>query len=148
MRHPVKKVKTELKSFICMILAMLLLCGCSQNQKTEQPSPVAETVAAQETADEVLDETDENTDDSSPVTMSEEDQLSMEDILANADTMADVAYELADIAMNPEDETLPSEAMAEEMTEYAQQNILDQAAVSVLTQANDLPQQVLSLLGR
>ena len=38
--------------------------------------------------------------------------------------------------------------MAEEMTEYAQQNILDQAAVSVLTQANDLPQQVLSLLGR
>lgn len=38
--------------------------------------------------------------------------------------------------------------MAEEMTEYTQQNILDQAAVSVLSQANDLPQQVLSLLQR
>lgn len=36
--------------------------------------------------------------------------------------------------------------MAEEMTEYTQQNILDQAAVSVLAQANDLPEQVLSLL--
>ncbi len=36
--------------------------------------------------------------------------------------------------------------MAEEMTEYTQQNILDQAAVSVLSQANELPQQVLSLL--
>lgn len=38
--------------------------------------------------------------------------------------------------------------MAEEMTEYTQQNILDQAAISVLSQANDLPQQVLSLLQR
>ena len=38
--------------------------------------------------------------------------------------------------------------MASEMTEYAQQNILDQAAISVLSQANDLPQQVLSLLSR
>lgn len=38
--------------------------------------------------------------------------------------------------------------MAEEMTEYTQLNILDQASVSVLAQANDLPQQVLSLLGR
>ena len=36
--------------------------------------------------------------------------------------------------------------MAEEMTEYTQQNILDQAAVSVLAQANELPEQVLSLL--
>lgn len=36
--------------------------------------------------------------------------------------------------------------MAEEMAEYTQQNILDQAAVSVLAQANELPQQVLSLL--
>ena len=36
--------------------------------------------------------------------------------------------------------------MAEEMTEYTQQNILDQAAISVLAQANELPQQVLSLL--
>ena len=36
--------------------------------------------------------------------------------------------------------------MAEEMTEYTQQNILNQAAVSVLSQANELPQQVLSLL--
>ena len=38
--------------------------------------------------------------------------------------------------------------MASEMTEYTQLNILDQASVSVLAQANDLPQQVLSLLGR
>ena len=36
--------------------------------------------------------------------------------------------------------------MATEMTEYAAQNILDQAGISVLSQANDLPQQVLSLL--
>ena len=36
--------------------------------------------------------------------------------------------------------------MAEEMTEYTQQNILNQAAISVLSQANELPQQVLSLL--
>ena len=36
--------------------------------------------------------------------------------------------------------------MAEEMTEYTQQNVLSQAAISVLSQANDLPQQVLSLL--
>ena len=36
--------------------------------------------------------------------------------------------------------------MAVEMTEYTQQNILNQAAVSVLAQANELPQQVLSLL--
>ena len=36
--------------------------------------------------------------------------------------------------------------MAEEMTEYAQQNVLDQATISVLAQANDLPQQILSLL--
>lgn len=36
--------------------------------------------------------------------------------------------------------------MAEEMTEYSQINILDQATISVLSQANDIPQQVLSLL--
>lgn len=36
--------------------------------------------------------------------------------------------------------------MAEEMTEYTQQNVLEQASISVLSQANDLPQQVLSLL--
>lgn len=36
--------------------------------------------------------------------------------------------------------------MAKEMTEYTQQNILDQAGISVLSQANDIPQQVLSLL--
>lgn len=36
--------------------------------------------------------------------------------------------------------------MAEEMSEYTQQNVLQQAATSVLTQANDLPQQVLQLL--
>lgn len=36
--------------------------------------------------------------------------------------------------------------MAEEMTTYTQQNVLNQAAISVLTQANDMPQQVLQLL--
>ena len=36
--------------------------------------------------------------------------------------------------------------MASEMTEYTQQNVLDQAAISVLSQANDMPQQILSLL--
>lgn len=36
--------------------------------------------------------------------------------------------------------------MAEEMVEYTQQNVLDQAGISVLTQANDIPQQILSLL--
>lgn len=36
--------------------------------------------------------------------------------------------------------------MAQEMTEYTQQNVLNQAAISVLAQANELPQQVLSLL--
>ncbi len=38
--------------------------------------------------------------------------------------------------------------MATEMTDYAAQNILNQAGISVLSQANDLPQQVLSLLSR
>ncbi len=36
--------------------------------------------------------------------------------------------------------------MAEEMTEYTQANILQQAGVSVLAQANDMPQAVLQLL--
>lgn len=36
--------------------------------------------------------------------------------------------------------------MAEEMTEYTQRTVLEQASISVLSQANDLPQQVLSLL--
>ena len=36
--------------------------------------------------------------------------------------------------------------MAEEMTEYTKDNILTQAATSVLAQANDIPQQVLQLL--
>ena len=36
--------------------------------------------------------------------------------------------------------------MAEEMATYSNMNVLDQAAISVLTQANDLPQQVLQLL--
>lgn len=36
--------------------------------------------------------------------------------------------------------------MAEEMTEYTQQNVLQQAGVSVLAQANDLPQMALQLL--
>ncbi len=36
--------------------------------------------------------------------------------------------------------------MAEEMTEYTKDNVLTQAATSVLAQANDIPQQVLQLL--
>ena len=36
--------------------------------------------------------------------------------------------------------------MAEEMTNYTQQNVLSQAEISVLSQANDIPQQVLQLL--
>lgn len=36
--------------------------------------------------------------------------------------------------------------MADEMTNYTHQNVLNQAAISVLTQANDLPQQVLQIL--
>lgn len=36
--------------------------------------------------------------------------------------------------------------MAEEMTEYTHQTVLNQAAISVLSQANDLPQQVLQIL--
>lgn len=36
--------------------------------------------------------------------------------------------------------------MADEMTVYTNKNVLTQAAISVLAQANDLPQQVLSLL--
>lgn len=36
--------------------------------------------------------------------------------------------------------------MAEEMSIYSNMNVLDQAAISVLTQANDMPQQVLQLL--
>ncbi len=36
--------------------------------------------------------------------------------------------------------------MAEEMTTYTNANVLTQASISVLSQANDLPQQVLSLL--
>ena len=36
--------------------------------------------------------------------------------------------------------------MAQEMTTYTQQNVLNQAAISVLSQANDIPQQVLQLL--
>lgn len=36
--------------------------------------------------------------------------------------------------------------MAEEMTEYTHQNVLNQATISVLTQANDMPQQILQIL--
>lgn len=36
--------------------------------------------------------------------------------------------------------------MADEMTNYTHQNVLNQAAISVMTQANDLPQQVLQIL--
>ncbi len=36
--------------------------------------------------------------------------------------------------------------IAEEMTNYAHQTVLDQAAISVLTQANEMPQQVLQIL--
>jgi flagellin len=36
--------------------------------------------------------------------------------------------------------------MAEEMSTYSNQNVLDQAAIAVLSQANDMPQQILQLL--
>ncbi len=36
--------------------------------------------------------------------------------------------------------------MAEEMSTYSNMNVLDQAGISVLTQANDMPQQILQLL--
>lgn len=36
--------------------------------------------------------------------------------------------------------------MADEMTTYTQQNVLNQAAISVLSQANEIPQQVLQIL--
>lgn len=36
--------------------------------------------------------------------------------------------------------------MADEMTNYTHQNVLNQAAISVLTQANDIPQQILQIL--
>lgn len=36
--------------------------------------------------------------------------------------------------------------MAEEMTNYTHQNVLNQAAISVLTQANEQPQQILQIL--
>lgn len=42
--------------------------------------------------------------------------------------------------------TLLDTDMAEEMTNYTQASVLEQASVSVLSQANDLPQTVLSLL--
>ena len=60
-------------------------------------------------------------------------------------------YASSSLAETQEDMTtaysgLMDSDMASEMTEYTQQNILEQAAVSVLSQANDIPQQVLSLL--
>ena len=36
--------------------------------------------------------------------------------------------------------------MAEEMTNYTQQNVLQQAGVSMVAQANQLPEKVLQLL--
>lgn len=36
--------------------------------------------------------------------------------------------------------------MADEMTDYTHLNVLNQAAISVLTQANDIPQQILQIL--
>jgi flagellin len=42
--------------------------------------------------------------------------------------------------------TLLDTDMAEEMTTYTQATVLEQASISVLSQANDIPQTVLSLL--
>ena len=42
--------------------------------------------------------------------------------------------------------SLPME-IAEEMSEYTKYNVLTQAATSALSQANELPQQALQLLG-
>jgi flagellin len=60
-------------------------------------------------------------------------------------------YAMSSLAETQEDMTsaysnLMDTDMAAEMTEYTQQTVLEQAAISVLSQANDLPQQVLSLL--
>ena len=57
-----------------------------------------------------------------------------------------VALIPASKASAAEDTSLRTFPTAEEMAEYTQQNVLNQAAVSVLAQANELPQQVLSLL--
>ena len=60
-------------------------------------------------------------------------------------------YAINSLAETQEDMTsaysgLMDTDMAEEMTEYTEKNVLEQASISVLSQANDLPQQVLSLL--
>jgi flagellin len=60
-------------------------------------------------------------------------------------------YATSSLAETQEDMTsaysnLMDTDMAAEMTEYTQQTVLEQASISVLSQANDLPQQVLSLL--
>ena len=48
--------------------------------------------------------------------------------------------------MNAAVSTISDTDMAEEMTEYTSQNVLVQAATSMLAQANDAPEQLLSLL--
>lgn len=56
------------------------------------------------------------------------------------------SLEVADLSMTEAYSRLMDTDMAEEMTKYTQYNVLQQAGVSVLAQANDLPQTILQLL--
>ena len=56
------------------------------------------------------------------------------------------SLEVTDLNMTEAYSRLMDTDMAEEMTKYTQYNVLQQAGVSVLAQANDLPQTILQLL--
>lgn len=56
------------------------------------------------------------------------------------------SLDVADLSMTEAYSRLMDTDMAEEMTKYTQYNVLQQAGVSVLAQANDLPQTILQLL--
>ncbi len=56
------------------------------------------------------------------------------------------SLEVADLSMTEAYSRIMDTDMAEEMTKYTQYNVLQQAGVSVLAQANDLPQTILQLL--
>jgi flagellin len=61
-------------------------------------------------------------------------EYSVDSLDAFGENMTDAISRLTDVDM------------AEEMTNYTHLNVLNQAAISVLTQANELPQQVLQIL--
>ena len=56
------------------------------------------------------------------------------------------SLEVTDLNMTEAYSRLMDTDMAEELTKYTQYNVLQQAGVSVLAQANDLPQTILQLL--